>query len=71
MSAVPSMSKSKYLSGNKQDIPERWVWNFAPFMRLRYKFDKQSSMNLMYMGRSSQPSMTQLQPVPDLRIRSM
>lgn len=65
VSAVPSMSKSKYLSGNKQDIPERWVWNFAPFMRLRYKFDKQSSMNLMYMGRSSQPSMTQLQPVPD------
>ena len=53
VSAVPSMSKSKYLSGNKQDIPERWVWNFAPFMRLRYKFDKQSSMNLMYMGRST------------------
>lgn len=65
VSAVPSMSKSKYLSGGKQDIPERWVWNFAPFLRFRYKIDKQSSMNVMYMGRSSQPSMTQLQPVPD------
>lgn len=65
VSLVPSMSKSKYLTGSKSDIPERWVWNFAPFLRLRYKFDKQTSMNLFYSGRSSQPSMTQLQPVPD------
>ena len=37
VSLVPSMSKSKYLTGSKSDIPERWVWNFAPFLRLRYK----------------------------------
>ncbi len=64
-SAVPSMSRSRILAGKGSSIPERWVWNFAPFLRLRYRIDKQSSFNLHYMGRSSQPSMTQLQPVPD------
>jgi hypothetical protein len=64
-SAVPSMSKSIDLINSAKNIPERWVWNFAPFLRFRYRFDKQSSFNLHYMGRSSQPSMTQLQPVAD------
>jgi hypothetical protein len=64
-SAVPSMSKSTNLINGAKSIPERWVWNFAPFARFRYKFDQQSSLNFNYMGRSSQPSMTQLQPVAD------
>ena len=65
LSLVPSMSKSTNLINGAKSIPERWVWNFAPFARFRYKFDQQSSLNLFYMGRSSQPSMTQLQPVAD------
>jgi len=65
LSLVPSMSRSRDLINSAKDIPERWVWNYAPFMRFRYKIDKQSSINLHYMGRSSQPSMTQLQPVAD------
>ena len=65
VSFVPSMSKSEDLINSKRNIPERWVWNYAPFLRLRYRIDKQSSFNINYMGRSSQPSMTQLQPVAD------
>ena len=65
VSFVPSMSKSQNMVHSERTIPERWVWNYAPFLRLRYRFDKQSSLNINYMGRSSQPSMTQLQPVPD------
>ena len=65
VAAVPSMSKSSNLINGAKSIPERWVWNYAPFLRFRYKFDKQSSINLHYRGRSSQPSMTQLQPVAD------
>ncbi len=65
VSLVPSMSKSENLISADKNIPERWVWNFAPFMRFRYRIDKQSSFNMHYMGRSSQPSMTQLQPVAD------
>jgi len=65
VSAVPSMSKSEIIAGKGKSIPERWVWNYAPFLRFRYKIDKRSSVNFDYMGRSSQPSMSQLQPVPD------
>lgn len=65
VSLVPSMSKSTNLINGAKSIPERWVWNFAPFARFRYKFDQQTSLNLFYHGRSSQPSMSQLQPVVD------
>lgn len=65
LSLVPSMSRSKDLINSAKSIPERWVWNYAPFLRFRYRLDKQSSVNVHYMGRSSQPSMTQLQPVED------
>lgn len=65
VSAQPSMSKSTDLINSARNIRERWVWNFAPFLRFRYRFDKQSSIVLNYRSRSSQPSMTQLQPVPD------
>lgn len=62
---VPSMSKSENLTRSEKSIPERWVWNYAPFLRFRYKWSKQTSLTMHYNGRSSQPSMTQLQPVPD------
>lgn len=65
LSLVPQMSSSKELTGSKQSIPERWVWNFAPYMRARIKWSAQRSMQVFYTGRSSQPSMNQLQPVPD------
>ena len=65
LSLVPQMSESRELTGSKLSIPERWVWNFAPYMRARFKWSGQRSMHIFYTGRSSQPSMTQLQPVPD------
>ena len=65
LSLVPQMSKSDELTGSKASIPERWVWNFAPYMRMRYKWSGQRSIQLFYNGRSSQPSMNQLQPVAD------
>lgn len=65
VSLVPQMSSSRELTGSKVSIPERWVWYFAPYMRTRIKWSNQRSMHIFYNGRSSQPSMTQLQPVPD------
>ncbi|MCM1521335.1 MAG: outer membrane beta-barrel protein [Muribaculaceae bacterium] len=62
MALVPQMSKSIFLDNSDKNI-DRWVWNFAPFMRFRYKFSKQRSLQMNYRGNSSQPSMTQLQPV--------
>lgn len=65
MSLVPQMSQSRNLIDAAKDIPRRNVLNFAPFMRYRLKMSKSRSMTLDYNGRSSQPSMTQLQPVAD------
>ena len=62
---VPSMSRSKDLIRSERNIPERWVWNFAPYMRFRYKMSKSRSMNIDYRGNASEPSLTQLQPVAD------
>lgn len=65
LSLVPQMSRSENLISDAKSIPTRWVWNFAPFLRYRYKMGKSRSLMLNYRGRSSQPSMTQLQPVAD------
>ncbi|MBR5332540.1 MAG: TonB-dependent receptor [Muribaculaceae bacterium] len=65
LSLVPTMQKSENLSNPDKTIPESWVWNVAPFVRYRLKMSKSRSLNVNYMGRSSQPSMAQIQPVPD------
>lgn len=62
----PSMSQSENLITDAKSIPARWVWNVAPYLRFRYKFSKTRSLQANYRARSSQPSMTQLQPVPDV-----
>ena len=66
LALVPQMSKSKDLINSARNIDTRWVWNYAPYLRLRYKFSKKRSFQANYRGRSSQPSMTQLQPVADV-----
>lgn len=65
VSLQPSMSKSINLINDSKSIPRRSVWNVAPFLRYRYKMGKQGSLQINYRGWSSQPSMTQLQPVED------
>lgn len=62
----PSMSKSEDLINDARNIPERWVWNVSPYARLRYRFGKRSSLRANYRARTSQPSMSQLQPVEDV-----
>ncbi len=66
ISLVPQMSKSIDLINSDRDIDSRWVVNVAPFLRYRHRFSKTRSLNIHYRGRSSQPSLTQLQPVPDM-----
>jgi len=65
ISLVPQSSKSINLIDHAKDIPRRNVLNIAPFLRYRARFSKSRSLTLDYNGRSSQPSMTQLQPVAD------
>ncbi len=62
----PSSSKSEDLINPARNIDTRWVFNIAPYLRVRYKFSKQSSLMAHYRARTSQPSLTQLQPVADV-----
>ena len=65
VSLVPQTSKSINLIDHNKDIPRRNVFNYAPFLRYRARFSKSRSLTLDYNGRTSQPSMNQLQPVAD------
>lgn len=62
----PSMSSSEDLINPLRNIPTRWVYNVGPFARIRLKFWERGSLNINYRARTSQPSMSQLQPVPDV-----
>lgn len=66
ISLVPQMSKSENLIDEAKTIPARHTFNVAPYLRFRYRHSKTSSANIRYQGRSSQPSLTQLQPVADV-----
>ena len=61
----PSSSQSIDLINSDRNIPKRTVFNVAPYLRYRYKMGKQRSLRIDYRGSSSQPTMTQLQPVED------
>jgi len=43
----------------------RRVLNFAPQAQFRYQFSRQHTLSFNYSGRTNQPSVSQLQPVPD------
>lgn len=66
ISLVPQWSKSTNLIDDRKNIPARTVWNFAPYLRYRWKPSNTHALNIDYMGRSSQPTMAQLQPVEDM-----
>ena len=66
MSLNPSMSRSINLMNDAKSIPTRWVWNVAPYARLRFKMSTSRSLQLNYRANTSQPSMSQLQPVADV-----
>lgn len=66
VSFVPQSSQSTDLINSLRNIPRRNVLNYAPYLRYRWKPGKTKSLNIDYMGRSSQPTMAQLQPVADM-----
>ena len=61
-----SMSSSEDLINPDRNIATRWVWNVAPYARIRFKMNKSRSLSFDYRARTTQPSLTQLQPVADV-----
>ena len=63
---APSSMRSEDLINPARNVATRWTWNVAPYARLRYKFSDRSSISANYRARTSQPSVSQLQPVADV-----
>lgn len=63
----PSYSTSENFVGDSVFSKlNRSVVNLSPMAQFNYMFDKRTNLRIMYNGRTSQPSMTQLQPVEDI-----
>ncbi|MDR0438475.1 MAG: TonB-dependent receptor, partial [Bacteroidales bacterium] len=62
LGVFPAHSRS--YSEGKLDADRR-VFNFAPQAQFRYQFSRQHTLTFNYSGRTNQPSVSQLQPVPD------
>lgn len=62
---IPTMRKSDNLSNPEKTIRTQWLWYAAPYMRFRYKFTKNRTIQIDYKAKVGYPSMSQLQPVVD------
>ncbi len=63
----PSYSSSENFVGDSTfSNLSRSVVNLSPMAQFNYMFDKRTNLRITYSGRTSQPSMTQLQPVADI-----
>lgn len=63
----PSYSRSENFIGDTVLLNmSRKVVNFSPMVRFNYRFNKQTNLRIRYDGQTTQPTMTQLQPVADV-----
>ena len=63
----PSYTSSENFVGDSTlSKLSRNVVNLSPMAQFNYMFDKQTNLRINYNGRTSQPSMTQLQPLADV-----
>lgn len=64
-SVIPSKSESKTTyNGKTTTIPQN-VLNWSPNARIQYEISDYSDLRINYQGRTSQPSVNQLNPVED------
>ena len=57
--------EGKIISGTKDSLISKTFRNLLPNARFQYSFTKFKSFSVNYAGNTNQPSMQQLQPVPD------
>ncbi|HUR64710.1 MAG TPA: outer membrane beta-barrel family protein [Chitinophagaceae bacterium] len=58
--------EGKIISGTKDSLISKNFRNFLPNARFQYNFSRFKSFSLNYSAATNQPSMEQLQPVPDV-----
>ncbi|MDR1981947.1 MAG: outer membrane beta-barrel protein [Tannerellaceae bacterium] len=63
----PSYSESEtFIADTVLSDISRHVVNFSPMVQFNYLFNRQTNLRINYDGRTSQPSIAQLQPVPNV-----
>lgn len=66
LSFEPTTTSSQDLIKPQNNIDTYTVYNWAPFMWFTYKAGPQRSLRIFYNGRTEQPTIAQMQPVPDI-----
>ena len=62
---IPQNTEMEYQYLGLDTILKRNVNNITPNLRFRYRWSKQTTLNIMYRGNTSQPSMTDLLDITD------
>lgn len=65
VSYIPQHTEMSYEYFGIDTLLKRDVYNISPNIRFRYRWSKQTSLNIMYRGSTSQPSMTDLLDITD------
>ncbi len=60
-----TISETTYIDEESTRVIENNVWNVSPSMSFKYKFGKKEFARIRYRGTSSQPSISQMEPVRD------
>ncbi len=58
-------SETTYIDEDSTRVIRNDVWNVSPSMSFKYKFGKKEFARIRYRGTSSQPSISQMEPVRD------
>lgn len=66
LSFEPTTTSSQDLINPDNNIETYTVFNWSPYLIFTYKESKQRSLRVFYRGRTSQPTIAQMQPVPDI-----
>lgn len=62
---MPQHSQMRYQYLGLDTVLKRTVYNITPNLRLRYKWNKTTTLNVMYRGSTSQPSITDMIDITD------
>ena len=65
LGVMPTLTWNTTLQGTASRKYDDRMLNFAPRTMVRYEINDNSNLRINYNGRSSQPSVSQLMPVPD------
>ncbi|NLU96078.1 outer membrane beta-barrel family protein [Chitinophaga sp. Ak27] len=58
--------EGKIIAGTKDSVIRKTFYNLLPSMRFKYDFTRYRNLSINYATVTNQPSMSQLQPVPDI-----